>query len=149
MRFLLFLSGLLIYGCSNNAGSEGQSRNDSLKTTMNPEKSAIARLNYSSFSVFRDSVSCNSLNFSPIKIKDSLVINSGKDTIIHYFDFAGIKFKYISVLNEKQGDDPCDRSTSYYFIVNEEIVKPKSIPDSLRNHGFELREYCGLTLELA
>jgi len=55
----------------------------------------------------------------------------------------------VSILAKKESDNPCDRLFSYYFVVNDQIIQPKSIPDSLRNHGFKSDKLCGLTLELA
>jgi hypothetical protein len=84
---------------------------------------------------------------TPIAIRNTIKkVNA--DTTVNYFEYSGMRFKYTSILTRKEGDDPCDSLFSYYFTVNDRVITPKSIPDSLRNHGFKFDKLCGFSLDL-
>jgi hypothetical protein len=148
MRVLLLFFVSSICACNNNSKSTSHVNNDTSKIGVTSIEKNITKRPYSSFNEFRNSIRCNSLSFIPVKITNSIIKRVGKDTTILYFNYSGIQFKYTSILRMQDGDDSCDSLFSYYFTVNDQIIQAKSIPDSLRNHGFDFDKICGLTLDL-
>jgi hypothetical protein len=143
--FLLFLT-FTIYACNNHSKYPGEIKNDT-SNVIEANHKDIQRRPYSSFNEFRDSIYCNSLSQNPAKITHSLIKKVGRDTTIYSFDFSGIQFKCTAILLDKEGDNPCGSLFRYYFTINDKLVHLKSLPDSLRNHGFKF-DNCGFTLKL-
>jgi hypothetical protein len=120
----------------------------SCKTDSRNDSQMIPPKHYDSFNDFKIYITSDSLNFSPIQLTNLSIQKIGEDTSIHYFNFKNLKLGIATILNREKPDSPCDSLYSYYSIINNQLVYEESIPDSLRNWGFGLKDNSDFNLEL-
>lgn len=150
LRILLLFFGMIIFACHGNKKSADHIIGDTSRGIIKPGAGVILKRHYSSYNDFINYIRCNAINVTPVTLNDSLLKSSGEDTTIHYFEFSGIKFKYASVFlkEDTEENEAGDSLYTCYFAVNDQVVKAKTVPDSLRGNDFSSSRLSGLNLEL-
>ncbi len=119
---------------------------------IQPGPGVTLKRHYSSYNDFISYIRGNSIEISPVKLNDSVLKSPDTNTVVHYFEFKGVKFKYTSIFlrQETDEDEAGDSLYTWNFRANNQNLnlKARSVPDSVRGADFSSVKLPDLELEL-